>query len=57
MNNLEVIINTLSLKELLPTLGHIIEFIKTNIENIKKDVIHGETSILDELIYGAMETN
>ena len=55
MNNLEVIIDTLSIKELLPNLGHIINFIKTNIENIKKDVKNGETSILDELIYGAME--
>lgn len=55
MNNLEVIIDTLSIKELLPNLGHIINLIKANIENIKKDVKNGETSILDELIYGAME--
>jgi hypothetical protein len=55
MNNLEVIIDTLSIKELLPNLGHIINTIKTNIDNIKKDVKNGETSILDELIYGAME--
>ncbi len=55
MNNLEVIIDTLSIKELLPNLGHIINLIKANIENIKKDVKNGETSILDELIYGAMK--
>lgn len=55
INNLEVIIDNLSEKELLPKVERLIEMISNNIEKIRKEVFNHELRSLDILIYGTLE--
>lgn len=55
VNNLEVILDNLSYKELLPKLEVLIDMIKGNIEKIKKEVFNHELKSLDIIIYGTLE--
>lgn len=55
VNNLEVILENLSYKELLPKLEVLIDMIKGNIEKIKKEVFNHELKSLDIIIYGTLE--
>ena len=55
VNNLEIIIDNLSPKELLPKLGMLIELIKENLKSIKADVEQNEMKSLDNIIYGVLE--
>lgn len=57
MNNLEAIIDSLSLKELLPKLEKLVSFIKSNLEEIKKAFENNQTKLLDDLIYGVIKEN
>lgn len=55
INNLEVIIDNLSEKELLPKVERLIDTISSNIEKIKKEVFNHELKSLDIIIYGILE--
>lgn len=55
MNNLEVILENLSYKELLPKVEVLIDMIKSNFEKIKKEVFNHELKSLDIIIYGTLE--
>ena len=55
MNNLEVIIDNLVEKDLLPKVERLIDTISNNIDKIKKEVINHEMRSLDILIYGTLE--
>ena len=55
MNNLEIILDNLSYKELLPKVEVLIETIRGNIDKIKKEVLDHELKSLDILIYGTLE--
>jgi len=55
VNNLEVILDNLSYKELLPKVEVLIHMITSNIEKIKKEVINHELKSLDIIIYGTLE--
>ena len=55
VNNLEVILDNLSYKELLPKLEVLIDMIRSNIEKIKKEVFNHELKSLDIIIYGTLE--
>ncbi len=55
VNNLEVIIDNLSEKELLPKVERLIQMISNNIEKIRKEVFNHELRSLDILIYGTLE--
>lgn len=55
MNNLEVILENLSYKELLPKVEILIDMIKGNIEKIKKELFNHELKSLDIIIYGTLE--
>ncbi len=57
LNNLEIIIDSLSLKELLPKLEKLVNFIKSNLEEIKKAFENNQTKMLDDLIYGVIKEN
>lgn len=57
MNNLEIIIDNLSLKELLPKLEKLVDFIKENLDEIMKSFEKNQTKVLDDLIYGVIEEN
>ncbi len=52
MSNLEVIVDNLKKKQLLPALNKIIEVIVNNIEEIKQMIKNNDTKTLDNLIYG-----
>lgn len=55
MNNLEVILDNLSYKELLPKVEILIDMIKSNFDKIKKEVFNHELRSLDIIIYGTLE--
>lgn len=57
MNNLEVIVDNLKDKELLPKVNKIINSIANNIEEIKKLVKEDNIKILDNIIYGVFNEN
>ncbi len=57
MNNLEVIVDNLKEKELLPKLNKIIEAISTNFEEIKQLVKNNDIKRLDNMIYGVLKEN
>ena len=51
LNNLEVIVDSLDKKELIPSLRELIEKIINNIEFIKNAIIDGNSKVLDNVIY------
>ena len=55
LNNLEIIIENLLPKELLPNLEKLIDLIKENFKSIKKDVEQNEMKALDNMIYTVLE--
>lgn len=55
MNNLEIIIDSLALKELLPKLEKLVDFIKNNLDEILKSFERNQTKVLDDLIYGVID--
>lgn len=57
MNNLEVIVDNLKEKELLPKLSKIINSIISNIDEIKRLVKNNDIKSLDNMIYGALSEN
>ena len=54
MNNLEIIIDNLDEKELLPKVEKIVEKIKEDYEQIKSQVINHELEYLDDIVYGTI---
>ena len=57
MNNLEVIVDNLKAKELLPKLTKIINSLTNNFEEVKKLVKLGDIKTLDNMIYGVLKEN
>lgn len=57
MNNLEIIVDNLKEKELLPKLSKIVETISKNFEEIKKLVKTGDIKTLDNMIYKVLNEN
>lgn len=57
MNNLEIIIDSLSLKELLPKLEKLVDFIRENLDEIMNSFEKNQTKVLDDLIYGLINEN
>ena len=58
LTNLEVIVNSLNNKKLLPTLEQIIEFIKLNFNAIKEEVLKNNKSTkIDFIIQNVLEEN
>ena len=57
MNNLEIIVDNLKDKELLPKLSKIVETISKNFEEIKKLVKTGDIKTLDNMIYKVLDEN
>lgn len=57
MNNLEIIVDNLKEKELLPKLSKIVETISKNFEEIKKLVKTGDIKTLDNMIYKVLDEN
>lgn len=57
MNNLEVIVDNLKDKELLPKLTQIINALTNNIEEIKQLVKNNDIKTLDNMIYGSLKEN
>ena len=57
MNNLEVIVDNLKDKELLPKLTKIINSLTNNFEEVKKLVKLGDIKTLDNMIYGVLKEN
>ena len=58
LTNLEVIVNSLNNKKLLPTLEQIIEFIKLNFNAIKEEVLkNNESTKIDFIIQNVLEEN
>ena len=57
MNNLEVIVDNLKEKELLPKLTKIINSLTNNFEEVKKLVKLGDIKTLDNMIYGVLKEN
>lgn len=57
MNNLEVIVDNLKEKELLPKLTKIINSLTNNFEEVKKLVKMGDIKTLDNMIYGVLTEN
>lgn len=55
MNNLEIIIDNLEEKELLPKVEKIVEKIKEDYEQIKSQVINHELKYLDDIVYGTLK--
>lgn len=56
VNNLEIIVNNLDSKKLLPTLTEIIEFIKNNFSAIKEEVLNNNKSTrIDTIIQNVLE--
>lgn len=55
LNNLEVIVDSLDKKELIPSLRELIEKIINNIEFIKNAIIDGNSKVLDNVIYSYVE--
>ena len=50
LTNLEVIVNNLTEKSLLPRMEKLIEFIKTNFEIIKQEVLNSQKSTQIDVI-------
>lgn len=57
MNNLEVIVDNLKHKELLPKLTKIVNSINNNFEEVKKLVKTGDIKTLDNMIYTVLKEN
>lgn len=55
VNNLEVIIDNLVEKDLLPKVEKLVNLITNNMTRIKEEVKHNELSSLDHLVYGVVE--
>ena len=56
LTNLEIIVNSLTDKKLLPRMEKIIEFIKSNFELIKEEVLNSEKSTrIDEVIRNVLQ--
>lgn len=54
MTNLEVIVESLKEKELLPKLNKIVDKLNTNIKEIKELLKNNDIKTLDNIIYGAL---
>ena len=57
VNNLEVIIDNLVDKDLLPKVEKLVNLITSNMKKIKEEVKHNELTSLDTLVYGVLEGN
>lgn len=57
VNNLEVIIDNLLEKDLLPKVEKLVNLITTNMKKIKEEVKNNELTSLDNLVYGVIEGN
>ena len=57
MNNLEVIVDNLKEKELLPKLNKIVNSITNNIEEIKQLLKNNDIKTLDNIVYGVLQEN
>ena len=57
MTNLEVIVDKLKEKELLPKLTNIVKKINKNLEEIKKLIKNNDIKTLDNMIYGVLKEN
>ena len=57
VNNLEVIMDSLVDKELLPKVEKLVNLITSNMNKIKQEVKEGELTSLDTLVYGVLEGN
>lgn len=57
VNNLEVIIDNLLDKDLLPKVEKLVNLITTNMKKIKEEVKNNELTSLDNLVYGVIEGN
>lgn len=55
LNNLEIIMDNLVNKELLPKVQTLVDSIINNIDYIKKAVVNNETKVLDNMINSALE--
>ena len=56
MNNLELIIDNLKDRQLLPKLNKVIDTLTNNIDNIKKSLKQGNIEVLDKMIYNELES-
>ena len=58
LTNLELIVNNLDNKNILPTLEEIIEFIKTNFNHIKDEILNkNKSTCIDTIIENVLEEN
>lgn len=57
MNNLEVIVDNLKEKELLPKLNKIVNSLTNNIEEIKQLLKNNDIKTLDNIVYGVLQEN
>ena len=58
LTNLEIIVNNLTDKKLLPRMEQLIEFIKTNFEIIRQEVLNSQRSTqIDLIIKNALQEN
>ena len=57
MNNLEVIIDNLVEKDLLPKVEKLVNLITSNMKTIKQEAKNNELTSLDNLVYGVIEGN
>ena len=58
LTNLEIIVNSLTDKNLLPRMEKLIEFIKSNFDLIKEEVLNNQRSTtIDEVIYNVILEN
>ena len=58
LTNLEIIVNNLDNKNILPTLEEIIEFIKTNFNHIKDEILNkNKSTCIDTIIESVLEEN
>lgn len=55
LNNLEVIVNNLEKKDLMPNMRLLIENIKNNMEIIRKDILNNKSILLESIINSSLE--
>lgn len=55
LNNLEIIVDNLSLKDLLPTVNKLLDEITENIDKIKEQFLNNKLTYLDSLINNVFE--
>lgn len=56
MNNLELIINSLKDRQLLPKLNRLIDVLTADLDDIKKSIRQGNIEVLDKVIYNELES-